>query len=1588
MRIYQTLRKRGLALFLALIMCLSLVQVPAFAAEDDASEPADAPVTDVTEPGVQEPEAVPEEESPAPESEEIAAPDTQEEPEADEPEEYAPEYASVEELEAAFEAAVEALEDGGVEGGIAALEEYLNIFDRLSPEDQEANQEAREAAGDYLQTLLDSLEGIEDENIDAMNTYDQITVRYVVNGVTLRTDTLNSGRYIQIANRVPYVSDLIAGTAYEDYDYGTVTKIECRPLQYFPSSALNLHEGQNIQHSGNYKTHTITYTTSKWEKHDNSGGNIPTTPPGTGGSTGSGNISVTVRPVYVDANGTATIQNVSKTIRLNCASSSKYHTHGLNCSLYVSGLDQNFFTVPDNYTRFAWGRSPNGTSGRYTKYSGTSNWNTGDEFYIFYQLPALPATYSYLLTWDYNGGTLNGKSSDQETAMNLTGDSNATHTFYEQQFKRPSRTGYTFTGWSYSGNGSFTESNGQIVMTGRDGSTVSGTMVAQWSADSSETVTLTYDANGGTNQPAPQTVSVGGDAVVADKGSMTKPNCTFLGWSTNKNATESDINPHDVLRMDESLTIYAVWEENPVPEAKTISVTPLVTFEVEGKDATQLVADQIPENYQMTLTYTDLDGKHERTLSKADATVTTEGNLGLPVLTWSTFDVKIAKESGAKIDIAVQQNNYQIGDNSEIIYNRTYTTDGGSQSDGAGIITVSQAVSSVKATTKNYYKLPDLGTPDLTITKSVDKSSIKVGSELIYTIKVVNNGKADATNVVVTDTLPAELTYVSKSTVGCGEASAQGNELTWKLGNIKASEEVEFTFKATADRTGNIENMAVVNCAEKVTDTSAPVPTAIYSFMVTKENDGFKSVAGTGIATVHYTVTVTNNGDISLYGLNIKDVLEPVVKVNNVEATAQQASMVLKPTSLTLNGQSVGTLGTERSLDVTSETITNNWDLVLGRDTEFKPDDVVTLEYDIEVRNLTRDTLYVNLKNTATCGTWTAQSAPAMRSAFRAADDGYVEESATSGAVAGSDAGGSIGPADPEKTVTVTWVDEKGNVLYKVEDVKPGEVPAADKYTELSGNEVPTKPEDAEYTYTFKEWEKTVDTDGNVTYKATYTATPKTPVPTPADWGKLTLTKTANKTQARAGEDITYTIRVTNNTGKNLTGIRVSEPLDTNVTFKSAAPAGYDAASGVWTIASLANGASATLTLTVTVKDGVTNTTIRNTAAITDASTTGPDPEKLPDGTRPGDTANVTVPEADARRVTVTWLNWNGDRLDRADWNTDEREPSYSGRRPTRPDSSRYTYTFAGWGNREVDEDGNVTYTALFDRERIDDDDDRPTGGGTTTIPDTQTPLDPGTTIIDQEVPLAGAVGLNDADHFAYVIGYEDGTVRPLNNISRAEVATIFFRLMTDDYRQANWSTVNSFTDVKEGDWYNNAISTCARAGALKGRGDGSVFDPNANITRAEFAVIAARFLDSSYVDDGKGDFADTADHWAAKEIRLAAKAGWVNGNGNTFNPDAYITRAEVMTIVNRMLDRTPDKDHMLPDMKKWTDNPEDAWYYEAVQEATNEHDYTRDETAVESWTLVKEHRDWAALELGWAANGGASAPQGETETQGLPDGI
>ena len=251
-------------------------------------------------------------------------------------------------------------------------------------------------------------------------------------------------------------------------------------------------------------------------------------------------------------------------------------------------------------------------------------------------------------------------------------------------------------------------------------------------------------------------------------------------------------------------------------------------------------------------------------------------------------------------------------------------------------------------------------------------------------------------------------------------------------------------------------------------------------------------------------------------------------------------------------------------------------------------------------------------------------------------------------------------------------------------------------------------------------------------------------------------------------------------------------------------------------------------------------------------------------------------------------------------------------------------------------------------------------------------PVGPGDVEIeDPDIPLASAIGLNDVEHMAYIVGYDDGTVRPLANITRAEVATIFFRLMTDVYRAINWSTTNDFSDVNEGDWYNNAVSTCANAEIMTGYADGT-FLPNKSVTRAEFVAIAAQFLGGEYTGEGIEDFTDTAGHWAAGEIRRCVEAGWVTTEEETFRPDDLITRAEVMTIVNRMLRRTPHEDHMIPAMKTWVDNPKGTDYYEAVQEATNEHEYERDGDEVESWINLLEMRDWAALEKEWStANSG-----------------
>ena len=254
---------------------------------------------------------------------------------------------------------------------------------------------------------------------------------------------------------------------------------------------------------------------------------------------------------------------------------------------------------------------------------------------------------------------------------------------------------------------------------------------------------------------------------------------------------------------------------------------------------------------------------------------------------------------------------------------------------------------------------------------------------------------------------------------------------------------------------------------------------------------------------------------------------------------------------------------------------------------------------------------------------------------------------------------------------------------------------------------------------------------------------------------------------------------------------------------------------------------------------------------------------------------------------------------------------------------------------------------------------------------------------------------LNTEDHFAYIIGYpkdyrtgeptDDESlwpVEPQGNITRAEVATIFFRMLTDEARSENWSQTNSYTDVASTDWYNNAISTLSNMGIISGDPSGA-FRPDDSITRAEFTKIAVGFFDKAgdYVD-GTYDDVSSSD-WYADFIDAAVDLGLIEGYPDgTIRPEATITRAEACTIVNRTLGRVPDKDHLLPadEMRVWPDNSDtDEWYYAQIQEATNSHDYEwigEENDQIENWTEKLEDRDWAQLEREWSdAN---SAPGGE----------
>ena len=267
---------------------------------------------------------------------------------------------------------------------------------------------------------------------------------------------------------------------------------------------------------------------------------------------------------------------------------------------------------------------------------------------------------------------------------------------------------------------------------------------------------------------------------------------------------------------------------------------------------------------------------------------------------------------------------------------------------------------------------------------------------------------------------------------------------------------------------------------------------------------------------------------------------------------------------------------------------------------------------------------------------------------------------------------------------------------------------------------------------------------------------------------------------------------------------------------------------------------------------------------------------------------------------------------------------------------------------------GNVTYTYIFGKKHHSSSDDDSKDKDKNKDKDNNKDNNTGET-----TPTKVPALLNGSNHFAYVVGYKDGNVRPQGNITRAETAAIFFRLLKEEVRSENLSKHNDFADVTEDSWYNTAVSTMAGMNILKGRTANS-FVPQAPITRAEFAAICARF-DSGRAEENSG-FTDISGHWAEKEIERAATLGWVSGyTDGSFHPDAPITRAEAMTLINRVLCRMPEtKADLLDSMTKWPDNQPGAWYYLAVQEATNSHTYEQKDSKYETWTALTAEPDWS----------------------------
>lgn len=1166
-------------------------------------------------------------------------------------------------------------------------------------------------------------------------------------------------------------------------------------------------------------------------------------------------------------------------------------------------------------------------------------------------------------------------------------------------------------------------SNGNIVW--NTGKTIANTL---------QKYTLTYHANAGldavTGMPENKTNLKGYERVTIPDTEPQREGYRFLGWSTNENATEpdTDYGPGETITITDDVNLYAVWKAVSYEKAPVLTDTVTFISEETRTEVTWISGTNYTRIFDdSSTTETDYRAYAQSGTAQLLYAVTIQGYSGF------AFSVQDTLGTGYIVDYvgyagAVTSASVNVGDqgvvsgtmngNIATLYFLVTVTNVGAETPTTVTNTATvngKPVTSAPVDVINTFEHVNLSKDVKKGSESVNNQVVKVGDELTYTLTVTNDGTVELKNLDITDTF----TGMGELNLPVG-ATATATGFTWTIDTLAVDEAkiLTYTYTVTAEDQGQtLTNTATAGVAYDKGETKNPVESA---GMTIAEQGAVES-----LSEIAYILTVKNTGTAAFPSFTVEDAKFPAdvaaITVSIPGVASSRITKTLAGNKLTVAVTGNFQVGATAEItysyvpageDVNAAEITNTAKLTATSVNGTAVTDEATCTIPFVTGTLRITPVDMTSYIGGTSDYWGEGSGLATNSGFPAPH--FIVE-----AVDGTQVPAGVtvtfhgkGVTDQGTVVAKEWrleayggtgadqaVDENGKKIWDIRGNNSQTRDGTCQYYEdadLSGDPVTadhlqdhhcvelyaciksTGPSGANNTDLYA-----MDSNGNLYLLDAGIG--KVFVREVSDGGQdLTYAASESTAATVAGvlEDMTAAAKTTNDgtTAGAVVPAGTKYTINGNENWELAGGNGNvsllfdEVLSGTYELPENQDGHDM---LTKAIEDNLDELDLLE------------DEDRVYESKYldlvDHDDGNVWVKASN--QIVVYWPYPDGITYDTADdytfdllhftgmhrgyTSSGENDPAeliaravanidnHKGE-PVNNDTLALLHeeiTLTEYGIQFVvdqDQYGFSPFVLTWVEKDEDDDDDH----------DRPKPSKPSKPV---EKPA-----LEKGDHFAYMVGYDDGTIRPNANITRAEVATIFFRLLTDDSREKYWSDQNPYSDISAGAWYNNAVSTMTRAGVLTGYDDGT-FRPNANITRAEFAAIAARFLSDGYT--GPDRFSDISGHWAAEYINRAARAGWIGGYGDsTFRPDQPITRAEAMTLINAVLERAPHEDYLLENMIVWPDNPESAWYYEAVQEATNSHNYKwREDRDYEEWTELLESRDWAALEQQWAQAGDAA---------------